>query len=128
MPTPWSGVSTHPHHQLMAKSIVLCACCGIPLSGALLVLSPCRESSPVREDVAVTSDVFPKERGEKASNEDEDEDSDGETQPKRRNLFQEKTAPVSSTEASSLPANASFTGFSFRKKARGNMRQRNTEL
>ena len=82
----------------------------------------------MQEEEVVAPSVVPKERGEKASNEADDEDSDEETLPKKRNLFQEKTMPVSSTETSSLPANASFTGFSFRKKAKGNIRQRNTEL
>lgn len=86
-----------------------------------------RESSSAKEDEVVGSNASSKER-EKTESDDEDEDSDGERLPHRRNMFQEKTMPVSSTEASSLLANASFTGFGFRKKAKANMRQRNTEL
>ena len=75
------------------------------------------------------SDGSSKEREKMGSNDDDDEDdSDGERLPQRSNMFQEKTMPVSSTEAFSLPENASFTGFGFRKKARANLRQRNTEL
>ena len=77
-----------------------------------------------------TSDASSKEREKMGSNDDDDDedDSDGERLPQRKNMFQEKTMPVSSTEAFSLPENASFTGFGFRKKARANLRQRNTEL
>ena len=89
-----------------------------------------RERSPVQEDEVATSDASSKEREKMGSNDDDDDedDSDGERLPQRRNMFQEKTMPVSSTEAFSLPENASFTGFGFRKKARANLRQRNTEL
>lgn len=75
------------------------------------------------------SEASLKEREKTTSHDDDDDDdSDGERLPRRRNMFQEKTMPVSSTEASTLPANASFTGFGFRKKAKANLRQRNTEL